>query len=602
MLFNKTIFLDQDSIVDFVKALCEISREELAHNNRIFSLQKLVEVAEFNMTRIRLEWSKIWNIISEHLTEVGSNNSPVIAEKAVDSLRQLAKKFLQKDEISVYHFQKEFLKPFENILINNMNVYRTKEYVITCIANLVLAEATSIKSGWRIIFNIFQLAAEDSSPDIIRKTFDTIVKIFQNHFSQVKENFPELAHCLKKYSNNYPEECINLYMNSFTFLDDINHIFAVFSCMSIIMRDSRENIRKISSNILFGMIIKVNKNFICNDYWKQIFQSILNPVIETLVTMKFSSTLELVLFEICDLIYKFYDSLDFLLNDFLKVLTNILISENESIALSGIEALKHLIYKLNNNSNTEFWESIILTVSEIFIKTKQNELLDLDIKNFDKNEFNIKYQEVVNHNIVFCIIQHHLIELCEYLIENFMYKINISDINFLLDRLKDSYELAYQFNIEFELRKMISLHFMSDLNQIAALFKQQQDGTALYFGILVKIYNSEYDSNTKLACKKKILINSRRILDQFISRMKYNEKDLYLDTENDRLINNMVPTLINHIVPALVTIEFVNEKEYLEDFTKIFIELIACNILELRLKIKEMFLMIFDKMKLDRKY
>ncbi len=135
--------------------------------NRIFSLQKLVEVAEFNMSRIRLVWSKIWNIISEHLTEVGSNNSPVIAEKAVDSLRQLEKKFLQKDEISVYLFQKEFLKPFENILINKMNVYRIKEYVINCITNLLLAKSASIKSGWRIIFNIFQVAVEDSSPDII---------------------------------------------------------------------------------------------------------------------------------------------------------------------------------------------------------------------------------------------------------------------------------------------------------------------------------------------------------------------------------------------------------------------------------------------------
>ena len=152
------------------------------------------------MNRVRIVWANLWNIISEHLTEVGSNSSPVIAEKAVDSLRQLAKKFLQKDEISVYQFQKEFLKPFENILVNNINVYKTKEYVITCITNLVLAEAPSIKSGWRIIFNIFQLAAEDSSKDIIRKTFDTIVKVFNNHFPQVRDNFPELAHCLKKFS------------------------------------------------------------------------------------------------------------------------------------------------------------------------------------------------------------------------------------------------------------------------------------------------------------------------------------------------------------------------------------------------------------------
>lgn len=35
-----------------------------------------------------------------------------IALYAVDSLRQLAVKFLEKDELSNYSFQVEFLKPF----------------------------------------------------------------------------------------------------------------------------------------------------------------------------------------------------------------------------------------------------------------------------------------------------------------------------------------------------------------------------------------------------------------------------------------------------------------------------------------------------------
>lgn len=35
---------------------------------------------------------------------------------ATDSLRQLAMKFLAKDELANYHFQKDFLKPFESIM------------------------------------------------------------------------------------------------------------------------------------------------------------------------------------------------------------------------------------------------------------------------------------------------------------------------------------------------------------------------------------------------------------------------------------------------------------------------------------------------------
>jgi brefeldin A-inhibited guanine nucleotide-exchange protein len=602
IIFNKTVLLDQESIVDFVKSLCEISREELANKDspRIFSLQKVVEVAEFNMSRIRLVWSKIWNIISEHLTEVGSNSSPVIAEKAVDSLRQLAKKFLQKDEISVYQFQKDFLKPFENILINNMNVYRTKEYVITCITNLVLAEAGSVKSGWRIIFNIFQLAAEDSSTDIIRKTFDTVVKIFENHFHQVKDNFPELAHCLKKFSNSFPEEVLSIYTACFEKLDDTNNIFAVFSCLTIMMTDHREEIRLKSTKTLFNLFEKVDRNLLSNDFWKKNFETILNPVIDSLITMKYSSTLESVLHETCELFSNNFQSLDFLLNDFLKYLVEIIVSDNESISLAGTEALKELIKKLSDNVNPEFWESIIITISDIFSKTRQTELLYLDINNFDNPEYQNKYQDTVYKNIVYCIIQHNLIELCDYILDNYIDRINTTDINYLLDNLKDSFELAYQFNIEFNLRKLISFYFMKDLNQIAALFKQQQDGISLYYKILNKMFDSTvYDKEIKINCVKKIIITSRRLLHQFVTRINFNPDDTYLITENERLINNMVPCIVDSIIPSLLKVDFFSEKEYLDDFTKVFIEMIPCNIHEIRLKVKEMISLIFEKMKGD---
>lgn len=38
---------------------------------------------------------------------------------AIDALKQLASKFLAKKELANYHFQKEFLKPFELIVAHN---------------------------------------------------------------------------------------------------------------------------------------------------------------------------------------------------------------------------------------------------------------------------------------------------------------------------------------------------------------------------------------------------------------------------------------------------------------------------------------------------
>ena len=41
---------------------------------------------------------------------------------AVDSLRQLATKFLEKSELTNYNFQKDFIQPFEDIISNNPKV------------------------------------------------------------------------------------------------------------------------------------------------------------------------------------------------------------------------------------------------------------------------------------------------------------------------------------------------------------------------------------------------------------------------------------------------------------------------------------------------
>jgi len=36
----------------------------------LFSLQKLVEISYYNMGRIRLEWSNLWDILGEHFNQV----------------------------------------------------------------------------------------------------------------------------------------------------------------------------------------------------------------------------------------------------------------------------------------------------------------------------------------------------------------------------------------------------------------------------------------------------------------------------------------------------------------------------------------------------
>jgi hypothetical protein len=85
-----------DAVVVFMRALCAVSQEELESGGsvtaaaaqspgsprtaaagggpRLYSLQKVVECAYTNMSRIRLVWGKLWAVIASQL--VGASCHP----------------------------------------------------------------------------------------------------------------------------------------------------------------------------------------------------------------------------------------------------------------------------------------------------------------------------------------------------------------------------------------------------------------------------------------------------------------------------------------------------------------------------------------------
>ena len=58
--------------VDFVESLCAVSDQELSSptHPRMFSLQKIIEISYYNMDRVRLEWSRMWEVLGAHFNTV----------------------------------------------------------------------------------------------------------------------------------------------------------------------------------------------------------------------------------------------------------------------------------------------------------------------------------------------------------------------------------------------------------------------------------------------------------------------------------------------------------------------------------------------------
>ena len=121
-----------------------------------------------------------------------------MAEFAIDSLRQLATKFLEIGELSNYNFQKEFLKPFQVIMVTS-NPERTsiKEFIVSCMCGILMKNASTIMSGWSIILMIFKQASNEQNKTMVQTAMIGIEKIIKNDFGQIESNIIEVVSCLQ---------------------------------------------------------------------------------------------------------------------------------------------------------------------------------------------------------------------------------------------------------------------------------------------------------------------------------------------------------------------------------------------------------------------
>ena len=164
-IFTSTADLSGDAIIHFVRALSEVSWQEIQSSGqsdspRTYSLQKLVEISYYNMTRVRFEWTNIWQILGEHFNQVGCHPNTTVVFFALDSLRQLSMRFMEIEELPGFKFQKDFLKPFEHVIANSSAV-TVKDMVLRCLIQMIQARGGNIRSGWKTMFGVFTVAARE---------------------------------------------------------------------------------------------------------------------------------------------------------------------------------------------------------------------------------------------------------------------------------------------------------------------------------------------------------------------------------------------------------------------------------------------------------
>ena len=181
-IFSKTDKFDEDSIINFVRSLCAVSKSELTdyHHRRVFSLIKLSEVADFNISRIQVQWVKIWKLIGDHFVYVISHLvEQSIWQNALDNLKQIIGKLLQKKDLSIYNFQMDFFKPFEFIFEQTKGIPERGQFVINYIYFIVGQYGANIHSGWIVIFRILKEGFQRNDKKINGDIQATLQKIYE---------------------------------------------------------------------------------------------------------------------------------------------------------------------------------------------------------------------------------------------------------------------------------------------------------------------------------------------------------------------------------------------------------------------------------------
>ena len=153
---------------------------------RVFSMQRLVEVADYNMNiRPRLAWAKMWEMMGNHFATIGCQDNAMVSMYAIDALRQLSFKFLEKPELADFNFQRLFLRPFLDIMENPTSRDDIRELILRCVDNMIRSMSHNIRSGWKIFFSILTLSASDPSEKISTLGLAILQRLLDEHLDQL---------------------------------------------------------------------------------------------------------------------------------------------------------------------------------------------------------------------------------------------------------------------------------------------------------------------------------------------------------------------------------------------------------------------------------
>ncbi|CCJ30170.1 unnamed protein product [Pneumocystis jirovecii] len=665
-IFTQSAHLSGNAIIDFVRALSEVSWEEIQSSGSSESPRI-----------IRMEWSNLWIILGKHFNKVGCLQNTVVVFFALDSLRQLAMRFFNTKELSYFKFQKDFLKPFQYILVNNP-IEKVKEMVLICLQQMIQARANDIRSGWRTMFTVFQFAAREEHENIVNFSFDIVKQLSKENLDIIvsQNSFADLIICLTEFSKNDKYQTISLESmkllksiidkvleyqesplmdkNQEKSLDDdsmIKYWFPVlFGFYDILVTGEDLETRSRALNYLFNILILYGTNY-TSTFWDTVCRQLLFPIFIILKSQSetfkvnaqehlnswISNIMIQSLLNIVELLDKYFDILEKMLDVFLEFLVTCTCQENDILAKTSISCFQQLVLRKVDALKDNHWCQIVntfeilfetTTAHELFKFTPTDELESINNIEIDSNkiETSIETQKLSNislnnlfspirqlqmfdtlneNNIIEphqlsipqrkksrslilkCIIQLFLIDSLGEIFKNndVFLKIPLKELLRIINILENSWNFARQFNSDKQLR--INLWKNGFMKNLPNLLRQETNSVSVCFTSLFKIY---FDTSDKIVDKdvvrKRLIMIFKKVL------VVYCSLDIESQLRNIQAWKHVIVESLN----AFMKFEDVDFVEYIKEFYEFGLNILGRDGIdsEIRIVLRELFKKIGD--------
>jgi len=509
LIFIQSPSLSPASLLTLIESLVETSGKEISAEipYRLYSLQKLVEVADFNMNRIRIVWGKIWSSISLHLVAIAVSPPQIeIASFAIDSLRQLTLKYLTKSELSNYHFQAEFLKPFLAIMVKSTG--NVQELILNIICSLAKTVPENLKSGWISIFGIISAATKSADSAIVATATNLLSELINTsqyrpiRIEYFREFFEILIQLLRRndQAENYEkiwkivESNIGEIRNGEMDLIDTNRNgvwLVIFRGLASLLTDFRKNIRQKSSGILFTQILASPGDQLKDETIQIFIRGVMLPLYDDIVHMEKIDFSTMVISEISTAFSKIIAEKKNFEKYFSKFIPEIMglnlvlftSRGSDKFSIVAIDSTREVFLKnINSVFECEEWINFCIFLSKYISSTLPSQLVANTDNYQDLSELPFSPSEVMN----VCSAHLAVLGLVGEVLDRVSSSSSLARGLFYLEAgVSSSHNLAVDFNMRTGLReKLKKLGFMKDLRQLPKLVKQEITAVTLLIRIL----------------------------------------------------------------------------------------------------------------------